>query len=722
MAFNIGALIQAMRIGGRVDPAAIIAAAGGPSAGAPPVGAVPSDGAPPPEAPPAQAQAYQSPPDLVAMYTKLMEKAQISAAIQKGGAMIGAGLSPYQDTRDSILATIGKGGGGGTGGMSMSDIIALQKQQQEQGDRAARAAQLPALMKQYGLDPATVQYLDTTGGLDTVIEELAKPHTQVVQSGRAGQMLIDTRDGHLIKQLSPDNPRDTEFIDVGGGNHLLVYKDDKTAVGDGKQIVFTGPTPGEAKTLADTAAMPAEQKLKERAQTVSEGQLAVNQGELGIKEKDAAAKAESRKTRELYLPAIQKQFGITEAAAAYLNETDALDEFIKEASKPNNEVVKAADGSQLLVDKNSGATIRTLSPKAAPETQYVDQADGSKVLVDKVTGRRIDNGELLSATPPKDELATPRAAVAAINADEEARGVPKDRQTKLGDYVKTHGTGAGGGPLVQVGPSGEQVQLPTLEKDFMYIPDENNPTKPKMFPPDAKYNFLHPISVPIPGSAADVAQRKALADAAAAEAKNVKTAEGGAKSGVREDVKTTITNHLVKESIDLINKHEEDFVGITGIGAAMQYAPWASDAKTLANNLDSIKTHIGIDEIKSMRADSPTGAALGNVTNYEDKMLKSVMGPMNQWNDPFHARYDLQVYGVASEMLSHGVVDPNEPDPHEVEIDGKKQMVPNPEHKRLPTQAEVEAEIAKIPTPEQVKSGKALKEGEHGGFQVIEEP
>jgi hypothetical protein len=125
MAFNIGSVLQALVSGGKISPDIINAAAGAPPPGPPP------DGAPPPSAPPQQAQSYQSPPDLVAMYTKLMEQSQRTAAFQRGATVIAAGLSPYQDTRDSLLATIGKGGAGaGAGPISMEQLIALQKMQQ----------------------------------------------------------------------------------------------------------------------------------------------------------------------------------------------------------------------------------------------------------------------------------------------------------------------------------------------------------------------------------------------------------------------------------------------------------------------------------------------------------------------------------------------------------------------------------------------------------------
>lgn len=668
--FNIGEVIRNIVSGGGAG-AINAGLKGGPTPPARPV--IPGSEPPPAPEPPPVAESYKSPPDLVAMYTKLMEQSQRTAAFQRGATMIAAGLSPYQDTRDSLLATVGKGGAGaGTGGITMEQMINLQKLQQEQTDRAARAEQLPALGEKYGLDPATLDYLNRTDALDEVIQELSKPHTQVVDTPRSGKILINTIDGSTIKTLSPSEPRETEFIDAGGGNHILVDKATKVPVGSktGTPIVFTGPTLAEKKLEQDIQQGPEKLGIEKGQLDVSKGNLAVAQSAEERAVQEAKVKSDSRKTRELYLPALQKQFGITEATANYLNETDALDDFVKEASKPENQIIETADGSQQLVNKNTGALVKTLSP-------------------------------------PKDELATSKAAVAAINKEEEERGVPPDERTKLGDWIKTHGTGSGS-PLVQIGPSGET--MPPLDKDHRYITENG---KPKLFAADENGPAGYRAEA-IPGTKAALDEEKTRLEVAALKAKGDKSAAGADVSGVRKAVENTIVDQVVDDSIALLDKHKDEFIGITGAGALKKF--WfENDGRSLANNLNTIKTHIGIDELKAMRADSPTGAALGNVTNYEDNMLKSVMGPMDQYNDPDTLRYDLKRYQIAAKLISQGIHDPKTPDP--VIIDGKP--VPNPEHMRLPTEAEVRREMNKVPKPGDLKTEEDMKES---GFKVIETP
>jgi len=663
MAFNIGALMQTLMSGGKLTPDAIKAASGA----VPPVGAVPTDGGAPPAAPPAQPQAYQSPPDLVAMYTKLMEQSQRTAAFQRGATMIAAGLSPYQDNRDALLATIGKGGAGsGAGGMSMDNLIALQKMQQEQTDRAARASQLPALGKQYGLDPATLEYLDRTGGLDTVIQEMAKPHTQVVQSGRQGQMLIDTRDGHIIHQISPDNPPETEFIDAGDGNHILVDKVSKVPVGskDGKPIVFTGPTLAEKKLQLDIKNAPADQALKERAQKVSEGGLSVQEGELKIKQDEAAAKAASKKLREQYLPLIQKQFGITEAAATYLNETDALDEFVKEASKPNNEVVTAADGTQMLIDKDTGALVKTLSPKKVPDTIYVEQADGSKVLVEKDSGKRIDNGQILATTAPKDPLEKEKAITELVNADRAKRGLKPLSPAQL---VKI---GAFGGTSISVGAGGAGGVGGKVQEGYEVVTDPD--TLEPLRNPDGTV-ITRKIGGETGPAALDEAKTKAetaktAADTLAVQQKTgddeVKAALAESKkenTGVNKRVKFRIINRAVDDAIRAIDENKHSWLGVTGWGAALNWKPGGSQ-RTLANNLGVINSSTSIESLNEMRQASDTGGALGNVTDSDALLLKRALGSLDQWDNDQVLRRNLVQYKAARELMVNGVYDPKSPD------------------------------------------------------------
>jgi hypothetical protein len=75
----------------------------------------------------------------------------------------------------------------------------------------------------------------------------------------------------------------------------------------------------------------------------------------------------------------------------------------------------------------------------------------------------------------------------------------------------------------------------------------------------------------------------------------------------------------------------------TGPGAALKDFPvfgQSTDAGSLDNLLKTIKTNLGFDKLDEMRANSPTGAALGNVTEKELAFLQAVRGSMEQAQKP----------------------------------------------------------------------------------------
>jgi hypothetical protein len=75
----------------------------------------------------------------------------------------------------------------------------------------------------------------------------------------------------------------------------------------------------------------------------------------------------------------------------------------------------------------------------------------------------------------------------------------------------------------------------------------------------------------------------------------------------------------------------------TGPGASLKDLPvigQSTDAGSLDNLLKTIKTNLGFDKLDEMRANSPTGAALGNVTEKELAFLQAVRGSMEQAQKP----------------------------------------------------------------------------------------
>lgn len=87
---------------------------------------------------------------------------------------------------------------------------------------------------------------------------------------------------------------------------------------------------------------------------------------------------------------------------------------------------------------------------------------------------------------------------------------------------------------------------------------------------------------------------------------------------------------VLKNIDDAINLSRSGFA--TGYGQIFAGLP-NTQARALNNALDTIKANIGFDKLQSMRENSPTGGALGQVSDMENRLLQAVSGAL----DPMQA-------------------------------------------------------------------------------------
>lgn len=88
----------------------------------------------------------------------------------------------------------------------------------------------------------------------------------------------------------------------------------------------------------------------------------------------------------------------------------------------------------------------------------------------------------------------------------------------------------------------------------------------------------------------------------------------------------------------------EDRVGVmtTGpVGAATDWVP-GSPSRDFAADVDTVKANIGFDELDRMRRESPTGGALGQVSEREIAFLQSVIANLENSQSPEQFRRNLQ--------------------------------------------------------------------------------
>ena len=105
---------------------------------------------------------------------------------------------------------------------------------------------------------------------------------------------------------------------------------------------------------------------------------------------------------------------------------------------------------------------------------------------------------------------------------------------------------------------------------------------------------------------------------------------------IREKVRDQMKGNLVLKNINLAKdniNNPDTFLGfeipVTGFGAWLKDVP-NTQAKSLNKMLGMIRANIGFAELNDMRKASPTGGALGQVSERELEFLQSVIGSLDQ--------------------------------------------------------------------------------------------
>ena len=105
---------------------------------------------------------------------------------------------------------------------------------------------------------------------------------------------------------------------------------------------------------------------------------------------------------------------------------------------------------------------------------------------------------------------------------------------------------------------------------------------------------------------------------------------------IREQVRQQMKGNLVLKNIGLarnkINNPDTFFgleIGVTSWGSMLKGVP-GTEAKAVDAILNTIRANIGFAELNDMRKASPTGGALGQVSEKEINFLQSVIGSLDQ--------------------------------------------------------------------------------------------
>jgi hypothetical protein len=172
---------------------------------------------------------------------------------------------------------------------------------------------------------------------------------------------------------------------------------------------------------------------------------------------------------------------------------------------------------------------------------------------------------------------------------------------------------------------------------------------PKQGAPSADMNVtgLGPDRVLTPATGSD----EALKRAAAAE----KTALGEAAAAQTADVVTTD----IDRAITAIDNNP----GLTtGWGALLTQDVGAGPAADVKRLIETVKANVSFDKLQSMRNSSPTGAALGPVSDFENKLLQATIGNLELSQNKEQLLANLErVKEIYTRIVTTGIEDPNNP-------------------------------------------------------------
>lgn len=106
------------------------------------------------------------------------------------------------------------------------------------------------------------------------------------------------------------------------------------------------------------------------------------------------------------------------------------------------------------------------------------------------------------------------------------------------------------------------------------------------------------------------------------------------------------TINSIDEVVSLLDSNQDNwnpFDNVAGLlGSLNSYRP-GSPAFDVDKMLDTIKANVGFDRLQAMRDSSPTGGALGQVTELELKLLQSSLAALDQGMSPKRFREQLMI-------------------------------------------------------------------------------
>lgn len=332
-----------------------------------------------------------------------------------------------------------------------------------------------------------------------------------------------------------------------------------------------------------------------------------------------------------------------------------------EAAAPQPEDRRTAIAKQLMATgdpgmQNMGATmlLEALAPKK-PQPKYepvYGGPDGKSI----VGQREVNSGQVV-ADPRAPKAQSPSAIQAKLVAEGLTPGTPEYQkraaelnsktdgkyyavQTGSGTMLVDKGTGraamlgmGSNGPQIigewftpEKTPRGQPLPLPkgrSGEAETTPLQAPTNPRAAAQSPAQAQPSPIMPPSIAADAQGATAAA-KAEGQERGKRAGKLPELRSKATSAMKElEIQHGVMSEEIDKALDMADNWS---TGIMSLGSFIPGTP----AHDLSNIVNTIKANVGFDKLQAMRDASPTGGALGQVSENENRLLQSVLGALEQ--------------------------------------------------------------------------------------------
>lgn len=374
---------------------------------------------------------------------------------------------------------------------------------------------------------------------------------------------------------------------------------------------------------------------------------------------------------------LMKKYKLDRDSLDYLDASGKLDEVIKHHNTQNLvQGTDAATGQVSFYNASDGTKVADIGGPKPPGTQWVDGPNGpelrtmdtgrqvapplgakpqeDQVKLDQINAERIKKGdapigmEEYLKTVKRDEKTEPnaqdKAALEQINEERKTAGKPpilmeeyiktvkRDPQQAANaadaaavEAINTDRKNEGKPPItmehyltkikrtgvtVNVGDKGQQFPTPPQGQDYIRNEDGTvkvgDDGKPTLF----TVKGAEPLTTDLTTKQRE--ERDAL------EKKN--------KAHIQKTMTSNNVTSAVDRALELVNKP-----GVTGFGNKIvrSLSPGGMPSDSYDAAIATVSSNTAINALQQMRESSPTGGALGNVTDYENRMLASTIAGLH---------------------------------------------------------------------------------------------